>query len=88
MAILELAGIDDEPTFTRSMIVNQAEEIQTILQAAQYLDSEYVTEKILTILGDKDRYEDMLKKMDAEEIEQIAPVVQEPDQPEEDEVNA
>jgi hypothetical protein len=87
MAILELAGIDDEPTFTRSMIVNQSEEIQTILQAAQYLDSEYVTEKILTILGDKDRYEDMIKKMDADEIEQIAPVEEPAEEPAEEELN-
>lgn len=87
MSILELAGIDDEPTFTRSMIVNQSEEIQTILQAAQYLDSEYVTEKILTILGDKDRYEDMIKKMDADEIEQIAPVEEPAEEPAEEELN-
>ena len=35
--ILMLVGIDDEPTYTRSMIVNQQEMIQTLLMAAQSL---------------------------------------------------
>lgn len=66
--ILALAGIDDEPTFTRSMIVNVTEEIQTIVSAGTYLESSYVTEKILTILGDADKAEEMIKNMDADEI--------------------
>ena len=61
--IMEIAGIDDTFTFTRSVIVNKTEEIQTVLQAAAVLDPDYVTEKILTILGDGDRVEDMLKKL-------------------------
>lgn len=36
--ILELAGIDDNPSFKRSMIVNQTEETNMVLAAAQYLD--------------------------------------------------
>lgn len=60
--ILELAGIDDEPTFTRSLIVNTQEEISTILQAASHLSDEYITEKILTLLGDVDRIEDVIKE--------------------------
>ena len=66
--ILELAGIDDEPTFTRSRIVNVSEEIQNILSSATYLERGYVTEKILTLLGDADKAEDMIKQMDADEI--------------------
>ena len=69
--ILNLAGIDDEPTFTRSMIVNVSEEVQTLLQAAQYLDAEYVTRKVLTLLGDGDMAEDVLKRIAEQEIEQI-----------------
>jgi hypothetical protein len=65
---LELAGIDDEPTFTRSRIVNVSEEIQNILSSATYLERGYVTEKILTLLGDADKAEDMIKQMDADEI--------------------
>jgi hypothetical protein len=62
--ILSLAGIDDEPAFTRSLIINTQEEIQTVLQAAAMLDADYVTTKILELLGDGDKVADVLKKMD------------------------
>lgn len=66
--ILKLAGIDDEPTYTRNQIVNKQEEMQTVLLAAQYLDEEYMTTKALTILGDADMAEDLLKRRAAEEL--------------------
>lgn len=66
--ILSVAGIDDEATFTRSMVVNQEEMIGIVLQAAQYLSEDYVTEKILDILGDGDKLEDVLKTKDQEQI--------------------
>lgn len=66
--ILQLAGIDDEPTFTRSKIVNASEEIQNVLASAMFLTSDYVTEKILTILGDADKAEDMIRQIDADDI--------------------
>ena len=66
--VLELAGIDDEPTFTRSRIVNVSEEIQNVINSATFLESSYVTEKILTLLGDADKAEDMIKEMDADEV--------------------
>lgn len=40
--LLELIGIDDSPTYKRSRIVNVAEDTQTILSAAQYLDDETI----------------------------------------------
>lgn len=40
--ILELAGFDDDPAFKRSMIVNQTEETNMVLAAAQYLDDETI----------------------------------------------
>lgn len=69
--ILELAGIEDKATFTRSMIVNVSESIQTVIQAATYLDEEYVTKKILSILGDADQVEAVLERMDDRQIEQF-----------------
>lgn len=69
--ILELAGIDDEPTFTRSLIVNTQEEISIVMQAAMYLSDNYVTEKILTLLGDGDKLQDMLDEQADENIERI-----------------
>jgi hypothetical protein len=66
--ILYLAGIEDEPTFTRSRLVNATEEIQTLVTAGVYLESSYVTEKILTLLGDGDKAEEMIRQMDADDI--------------------
>jgi hypothetical protein len=40
--ILDLAGYDDNPTFKRSTIVNQTEETNMVLAAAQYLDDETI----------------------------------------------
>ena len=66
--ILELAGVDDQPTFTRSMIVNASEEIEIVLQAAQVLDADYVTKKVLTLLGDAENADEMVQKMSADEM--------------------
>ena len=67
--ILELAGITDEaPSFTRSMMINRSEEIQSVLQAAIALDGDYVTRKLLTILGDGDKADEMIEKLHAEEL--------------------
>lgn len=63
--ILLLAGIDDEPTFHRSTIINQTEETQMILSAAEYLDEETIlkhlpfinVDEIESILANKSREE-------------------------------
>lgn len=68
--ILSLAGLpDEEPSFTRSMIVNIQEEIQTLTQAGEYLDSEYVTRRILQLLGDGDQADEVLNRMAQEDME-------------------
>ena len=67
--ILALAGIEDEPTYTRSQMSNQSETLEMVLQAAEYLDDEYVTTKILTLLGDADKAQEVLKRKDAEAAE-------------------
>lgn len=66
--ILAIAGIEDNPSFTRSLIVNTQEEVQILLSAAQFLESSYVTEKLLNLFGDGDKAEEMLKQMDANEL--------------------
>lgn len=70
--LLDVAGVDDEPTFTRSRIVNTSEEVQTVLLAAQYLPEDYTTQKILTIMGDGDRAEEILKQISADELNRFA----------------
>ena len=64
--VLKLAGIEDAPTYTRSQMSNQAETLEMVLTSAEYLDDEYVTTKILTLLGDADKAQEVLKRKDAE----------------------
>ena len=77
--ILSVAGLEDNPTFTRSYLVNTTEEISVLLQAAQYLDDEYVTRKILTLLGDADKADEIIASMDEYDYQRIAG--EEPDEP-------
>lgn len=64
--ILEVAGIDDTPTYTRSLIINKQEEAQTVIAAAEYTGEEYTTRKLLEIMGDADKSEEILARQDAE----------------------
>lgn len=65
-----VAGIEnDSPTFTRSVIINEQERIQTVVSAANYLDEEYVTRKILAFLGDGDLADDIISKREEEEAQ-------------------
>lgn len=77
--ILSVAGLEDTPTFTRSYLVNTQEEISVLLQAAQYLDDEYVTRKILTLLGDADKADEIIASMDEYDYQRIAG--EEPEEP-------
>lgn len=70
--ILELAGIDDEATFTRSKLVNRTEEIQALVSAGMYLEQDYVVEKIMTLLGDKDRVQDSLDKINEDDMQRLS----------------
>lgn len=60
--ILALAGIEDAPSYTRSMIVNKQEEIDSILSAAEHLGEDYVTRKLLEILGDIDKVDEVMEQ--------------------------
>lgn len=71
MEILRLAGIDDTPSYTRNQIINKSEETQNILLGAAYYDDEYITKKLLTINGDIDQYEDMMKRKAAEDVDRF-----------------
>lgn len=67
--ILAVAGIDDTPTYTRNKIINAQEEMQTLLLGAAYYDDEYITKKALTLLGDADQFEDLMRRKAAEELD-------------------
>lgn len=76
--ILEVAGIDDKPTFTRSYLINVSEEVDTVLAAAEYLDAEYITKKILTLLGDADKVDEVLGNIEETDYERT-PMIEEPE---------
>lgn len=69
--VLAVLGIEDVPTFTRNKIVNANDQISTLLSAREYLDDEYITRKILEILGDGDQADEILKRLDAEDMQRI-----------------
>ena len=69
--ILYLANIKDKFTFTRSMIINQNESVQTVVMASSVLPEDYVVEKILAILGDKDKVEEVVKQIHADNMPQL-----------------
>lgn len=66
--LFQIIGIEDNPTFTRTKIPTQSEDMQVLLMAAPYLDDEYVTRKVCAILGDPDAAEEILKRKDAENL--------------------
>ena len=75
-SLFKVVGIDDEPTFTRSMLINQTETIQAITTAAGDLSQEYRVNKILTVLGDGDKTEEVLQQITAENAERMGMIQQ------------
>ena len=67
--ILTVAGLQDDPSFTRSQVANESEMITNVIAAAQYLSEEYITSKLLNLLGDGDLVDDVIAQKDAEELE-------------------
>lgn len=83
--LMKIAGVDDDPTFTRSTIVNVQEEVATVVSAAQYLGEDYITQKILTLLGDGDKAEEMIRQRDADELARVNTTIDQPeDEPDEE----
>ena len=78
-SILELAGIEDDPEFKRSMLINQTEETNMVLAAAQYLDEETILKHLPFISVDE--VDDILNKKTVEEAGRFE------NEPSEDDVN-
>ena len=70
--LVDLIGIDDNVSFRRSRVINQSEEIQTILSAAEYLDADTVTEQICQILGMGDKAKEIIRKKQDENTARYA----------------
>lgn len=69
--ILEIAGIEDKPTYTRNKLLNVQEEVQTYIMSEAYTGFEYTQEKILTVYGDIDKLDEIRKKIDAESMQNL-----------------
>lgn len=74
-SILELAGINDAVSFVRSKIVNVSDEIQSLVAASGYLDGEYITKRVLTLLGDADKANEVLARMADESMRRFSAMV-------------
>lgn len=68
--LFALIGIDDEPTFTRSKIVNQLEQTQMVLLASSYLDDETILSKLPWLT--QEEIANILKRKSAEELERYS----------------
>lgn len=64
--LLALQGIDDVPTFKRNRVVNQSEQTQMVMLAAQYLDAETILRKVPFV--DVDEIPGILARTDAEDL--------------------
>lgn len=74
--IFSIAGIEDNPTFKRSRIVNQQEETQMVLMAAQYLDDETILNKMPWLTPEE--VQDVLDRRNKLEQQRIPDVLEEP----------
>lgn len=70
--LLKIAGIENEnPTFTRSYLVNKQEEVQNVLNSAAFLPEDYVTKKLLTLLGDGDKADEIIRQMEIDGFDRM-----------------
>ena len=69
--VFEIIGEDSKVTFSRSTTINAPETAGVVLQGAQYFTPEYITKKLLTLVGDGDLADKMIEEMHANELEQI-----------------
>lgn len=72
--LLDLAGIDDAPTYHRRKTTNQPEVTQMVLSAAQYLDDETILKKLPFL--NIDEISDIMIKKDREEAARFIPAQQ------------
>ena len=70
--LLKIVGIEDKPTYKRNQNINKNEEIQNLLMLRDFVDSEYITRTGLTILGDGDQADEVLRRMDSEDMERMS----------------
>lgn len=81
--LLELVGIEDEPSFKWNRIANQTEETQMVMAAANYLDDEAVLKHLPWLTPEE--VDEILKRKDAEDLNRLTAEMVEPPEDGEDE---
>lgn len=81
-AILDIAGIDDNPSFVWNRIVNQKEQTEMILSAANYLTDEMVIKKLPFLTPEE--AEEVISQRDADQQNQFSSTEPLEDENEED----
>lgn len=69
-ALLAVAGIDDEPKFTRNRVSNVKEQVEIVLSEAEYFDDETILEKLPNVTADE--VKEILRRKDAEAADKMA----------------
>ena len=67
--ILDLAGIDDKPSFTWNRMINQTEQTNMILTAAEYLTEDMVIKKLPFLTPEE--VDEVLKQKKKMEVSQF-----------------
>lgn len=65
-ALFKIVGIEDEPSFARSKIVNQLEQTQMVMMAAPYLDDESILSNLSWLT--QEQVTEIMKRKAAEDI--------------------
>ena len=71
--LFAVAGIDDTPTFHRSMISNAQERIDLIIESAEWLGDEETIKQICGALGISDKADDIIKQVALEKQDKFEP---------------
>lgn len=67
--ILQIAGIEDEVSFTRSQMSNETERTEMVMMAAEYLDDETILQKLPWVTPEEAK--EILRKKDADELDRF-----------------
>lgn len=69
--LMAVAGISQKFSFTRDQSTNKTEMLNALVMAATELPKAYILEKIVNLLGDGDRLEEIKLLLDAEDAERL-----------------
>lgn len=79
--IMELAGINDNPSFNWNRVVNQSEQTAMVLSAGNYLSEEMVIKKLPFLTPEEAEAE--IGRRETEQLDRFTPVVEEVEEVEE-----